>query len=239
MSIKRLKERLRTIDGGKMLDVATSEGGYTEFLATNLRSYTSITGVDIAADRIEKARQNVPLERVSFAVMDAADLDFEDASFDTVAMSHSLHHLAEVPQVLAEVMRVLKSGGLLILQEMYQDHQTEPQLTGMYIHHWIAAIDTALGTQHHEVTLTRRKIEEYVETLDLTDAEYFELLPEKTDPFDSTEIKALKQACDTYAERLGSDRRFVGLLKKGELLKRRLDEVGVLPPNILCALGRK
>jgi len=41
--------------------------------------------------------------------------------------------------------RGLGSGGYLIIRETHQDVQTEPQRTDMYIHHWVAEVDSALN----------------------------------------------------------------------------------------------
>ena len=46
--------------------------------------------------------------------MNAENLQFEDESFDTVCIPHSLHHLASINKVLAEMKRVLKKYGNFI-----------------------------------------------------------------------------------------------------------------------------
>ncbi len=52
---------------------------------------------------------------------------------------------------------MLKPGGHLFLSEMHRDGQTEPQLTVVYLHHSVAAVDTALGVLHKR-TLTRQEL---------------------------------------------------------------------------------
>jgi len=56
--------------------------------------------------------------------MDAREMAFADASFYTVCISNSLHHMADLERVLAEMARVLRPKGRFIVAEMYCDGQT-------------------------------------------------------------------------------------------------------------------
>jgi ubiquinone/menaquinone biosynthesis C-methylase UbiE len=85
-----------------------------------------VSGIDISqpyitdlAKRAEKA--GYAAERCDFRVMDAHKLDYPDASFDLVVGYGILHHLD--PKVaLAEISRVLKPHGRVLLQEPLADH---------------------------------------------------------------------------------------------------------------------
>lgn len=52
--------------------------------------------------------------KVSTAACDAAELPFEDASFDLVLGHAVLHHLPDLPRAFAEFARVLRPGGTLL-----------------------------------------------------------------------------------------------------------------------------
>jgi ubiquinone/menaquinone biosynthesis C-methylase UbiE len=144
---------LNTIQGGKILDVATGRGGFIPFLLENIQKIEEIIAIDNNA-RGEVAFQAFKDQPVHFQVMDAANLDFEAETFDTVCIANSLHHMADLPAVLAEMLRVLKTGGTFLVYEMYRDGQQETQLTHVHLHHWWAAIDTGMGIPHNE-TYTR------------------------------------------------------------------------------------
>jgi SAM-dependent methyltransferase len=51
-------------------------------------------------------------DRVNFRTMDACALDFPDNSFDLVHSFHALEHIPEYQKAIAEIRRVLRSGGV-------------------------------------------------------------------------------------------------------------------------------
>ena len=57
------------------------------------------------------------LEGCEFVVGDAGVLPFEDGSFDAVITSNSFHHYPHPKHFFAEVKRVLRPGGRLILRD--------------------------------------------------------------------------------------------------------------------------
>lgn len=78
------------------------------------------TGVDFSDTGISVARQKFSDVTIDhrFQVADACDLPFEDASFDVVYSAHMLYHIEDAEaqrRALQEFMRVLKPGGLMIL----------------------------------------------------------------------------------------------------------------------------
>ncbi len=65
---------------------------------------------------------------------DASDLRcFRDAEFDLIYASAALHHTLKYPNALAELLRVLRPGGKLILAETYGNN---PILNGMRRLRW-------------------------------------------------------------------------------------------------------
>ena len=129
---------LSTISGGNILDVATGSGGFITFLSDNLEDFTEITGIDCNERTIEAARKVHSQHNIHFLLMDATHLDFPEGHFDTVCIANSLHHMADLPTVLSEMLRVCKPGGNFIISEMYRDGQSETQLTHVLLHHWWA-----------------------------------------------------------------------------------------------------
>ena len=98
---------------GETLEVAIGTG-------LNLPHYPAevkLIGIDlspemlaIARDRAEKLGREVELREA-----DAQSLPFEDATFDTVLSTYSLCNVPDDAKVVAEMKRVLRPGGRLIL----------------------------------------------------------------------------------------------------------------------------
>lgn len=65
-------------------------------------------------------------ERVRFQHGDALDLPFADGSFDVVWTQHSSMNIADKPRLYAEIARVLRPGGRLILFEVVAGSDEPP-----------------------------------------------------------------------------------------------------------------
>jgi SAM-dependent methyltransferase len=161
-----LKEKLAGLSGGRILDVATEGGWFINKLKDAFSDIDEVIGIDITDQDFDEARERLRGYPVSFVVMDGANLEFTDESFDTVAMAAGIHHLDDIPAVLSEMMRVLKPDGTFVLREMYRDGQNEKQMTDVLGSDWNAKIDRLLGIPHYP-TLTRQVIVEYAKGLGL------------------------------------------------------------------------
>jgi len=78
-----------------------------------------VTGIDASEDMLEKARAKVrehDLGHVeSLRQMDARNLDFPNDHFDTVAAMHIVSVVPEPERVVAEMARVCKPGGKIVI----------------------------------------------------------------------------------------------------------------------------
>lgn len=75
------------------------------------------TGIDLSEKMIEVARHKA-IPGVEFVQGDCEELPFADNSFDAVLCSMSFHHYPNPERFFANVCRVLRSGGRLILRDM-------------------------------------------------------------------------------------------------------------------------
>jgi ubiquinone/menaquinone biosynthesis C-methylase UbiE len=105
-----------------VLEVATGTGVQLVNLARrNPQGRTA--GVELAEGMLRRTRARLHkagLDRVELLQADARELPFPDASFDLVVNSYMLDLLPrdDIPRVLAELRRVLKPGGRLVLSNM-------------------------------------------------------------------------------------------------------------------------
>lgn len=100
--------------GRALLDVCTGPG-WLAIEAAQLCPGMTVTGVDLSPAMVDLARATATSQGVAatFAVMDAARLEFEDASFDRVLCGWGLMHVPDPVTALSEIARVTRSGGLL------------------------------------------------------------------------------------------------------------------------------
>ena len=102
-----------------MLDVATG-GGHTALkFAPHVRH---VIASDLTPRMLEKARQFILEEQgarnVAFRQADAENLPFADDQFDLLTCRIAPHHFPDVNAFLRECARVLKAGGMLLLQDI-------------------------------------------------------------------------------------------------------------------------
>ena len=80
--------------------------------------------MDYSTDMLAKAQDKVRglgLSHVAnLSQMDARELDFPDASFDTIAVMHVLSVVPEPERVMSEIARVLKPGGKVVITNHFK-----------------------------------------------------------------------------------------------------------------------
>jgi O-antigen biosynthesis protein len=110
--------------GRDVLDVACGEGYGAALLGTRARS---VVGVDLDPGAVERARAEYGAENVRFETGDCAVLPLADASADLVVSFETLEHTAAQDEMLAEIRRVLRPGGRLVIsspnKRVYSDER--------------------------------------------------------------------------------------------------------------------
>lgn len=96
----------------KVLDAGCGEGHLIEYLHKT-KPNNEYYGADVTEVAITKAKERCPW--ASFTLTDLADLNFPDESFDVVICTEVLEHIYEYEKVIDQLKRVLKKGGLLII----------------------------------------------------------------------------------------------------------------------------
>jgi ubiquinone/menaquinone biosynthesis C-methylase UbiE len=105
--------------GLDLLDVGCGPGTITVDLAARVAP-GNVVGVDSSADVIAQAtalRHQGGAANVTFSVVDAYALPFDDASFDVVHAHQVLQHVSDPVGMLREMHRVLRPGGLVAVRD--------------------------------------------------------------------------------------------------------------------------
>jgi demethylmenaquinone methyltransferase/2-methoxy-6-polyprenyl-1,4-benzoquinol methylase len=114
--------------GQRILDLAAGTGASSVALA---RSGAEVVAADFSPGMIaEGRRRHSGIPNLSFVEADATALPFDDDSFDTVTMSFGLRNVNEPRTALAELLRVTRPGGRLVICEF--SHPPSASFNGLY-----------------------------------------------------------------------------------------------------------
>jgi SAM-dependent methyltransferase len=114
----RTAELLRARPGGRYLEVGTGTG--SDALAFAARFGVDVVGVDVSETMVAEARRRGLAEAF---VADAGALPFADMTFDGSWADRTFQHLERPERALAELVRVTKPGGLVVVVDPDYDTQ--------------------------------------------------------------------------------------------------------------------
>lgn len=124
-------------DSPRVLDVGTGTAQIPVELCRRSES-SQVTGIDLAGEMLKLGRLNIEhaglANRIRLEQVDAKQMPFTDASFDAVISNSIVHHIPEPIKVLAEMLRLLRPGGLLFVRDLMRppDAETVEQIVQSY-----------------------------------------------------------------------------------------------------------
>ncbi len=125
---RELGRLARLAPGTRLLDIGCGIGGPARTLAAEFGC--QVTGVELVESYYQAA---VALTgwvgmsaQVQFQLGSAADLPFEDNSFDVLWSQHLIMNIADKPALFQEMRRVLRPGGRLALYEGFAGPLSPP-----------------------------------------------------------------------------------------------------------------
>jgi arsenite methyltransferase len=121
----RLAELAGVTPGQRVVDIACGSGATALLLARELGCAT--VGIDLGARAIAQARHAAGAgERASFLVGDAETLPLPDAGFDVALSECSLCTFPDKPRAIAEMARVVRTGGKIAIADVTADLDALP-----------------------------------------------------------------------------------------------------------------
>ncbi len=142
---ERAADRAELRPGDAALDLCCGTGDLAFALRERVGARGRVVGADFS-ERMLAIAQDKAIERgypdVTFEWADALELPYSDASFDAVTVGFGARNLADLERGIAEMVRVAKPGGRVVILEITQPRR--PPLS-YFFNLWFDRIVPLLG----------------------------------------------------------------------------------------------
>jgi demethylmenaquinone methyltransferase/2-methoxy-6-polyprenyl-1,4-benzoquinol methylase len=112
---------LKYSEGSRILDVATGTGDVALEIALRTPRSVKITGADFCKEMVDLGAEKVAAspyaDRIDLKVAPCEDLPFANDTFDSITIAFGIRNVVDRKLGLAEMWRVLRSGGRMIILE--------------------------------------------------------------------------------------------------------------------------
>lgn len=120
---KDTMKKMNVQQGSKALDVCCGTADWTIALADAVGPSGEVTGLDFSQNMLKIGQEKVDqlhLKQVNLVHGNAMELPFADNTFDYATIGFGLRNVPDYMQVLKEMHRVIKPGGLAVCLETSQ-----------------------------------------------------------------------------------------------------------------------
>lgn len=104
------------LNGKRVLDVGCGKGRFAVAIR-QLHPQSELTGLDVSEKLLECVPSDINTRRGSML-----DMPFEDDTFDVVYCIEALEHAVRIEQAVAEMCRVLRPGGQIVIIDKNSEH---------------------------------------------------------------------------------------------------------------------
>jgi len=140
-AIRATMTAVNALPPGRILEVGVGTG---LALPLYMRKHR-VVGIDLSPDMLRRAEKKVTAEKLAniegLAEMDAANLAFSDSAFDAAVAMFVMTVVPDAPRVLAEMMRVVKPGGRVVIV----NHFSADGGLRAAAERWLSRFATSLG----------------------------------------------------------------------------------------------
>jgi len=148
---KRVPSLIDSKPGIKVLDACAGTGDLALVIASQCRDI-ELTGMDICPDMLEIARQKFKQagmeKRIDFMTADLRNLPLSDESFDYITAAFGIRNVPQVEKALAEMKRVVKKGGKIIVLELSMPaNPLFKPLYLFYLRYWLPLVGGTISGQ--------------------------------------------------------------------------------------------
>lgn len=232
--MKQLTDFFQDKQISSILDVGTGTGDFIPVLKDAF-PLGKITGVDPNIESLRTAAENYP--DITFNTMVGENLEFAANSFDVASISMALHHLPEIQQSLLEMQRVVKSGGWIIVSELFSDNLNPAQEVHKMFHHFRSSIDRILGVSHNE-TFKKKEILKMVGDSGIDIQLNFEFKKDVNMISNEQELEERVEKMKTMLESINGFPQYESLKPQIELFRERAEKYGFQPATKVVIVGK-
>ncbi len=124
---EQMIERSGIKKGMKVLDLGCGSGAFTTYVARAVGPAGKVNALDVQPEMLKQLEnklsrpENKDLNNIKLIRGNAYELPFDDGALDLVYMVTVLQEIPDRSRALAEVKRVLRSGGYLAVTELFPD----------------------------------------------------------------------------------------------------------------------
>jgi demethylmenaquinone methyltransferase/2-methoxy-6-polyprenyl-1,4-benzoquinol methylase len=183
-----LVRKISAVRPTRVLDIATGTGDIAIAIARQ-NPQAKVTGLDFSQEMLAEAKRRIAIElpytwqissdsngkaaarrNLELICGNAMDLPFESDSFDAVSVSFGLRNMPDYAVVLAEIYRVLKSGGLLLcLDASYPTAPVIKPAFRLYFKYWLPVVAQAIAKKPEEYRWLNDSTEAFLSKPELLD----------------------------------------------------------------------
>ena len=150
-----------------LLDVATGTGDMA-ITALRLLNPAKITGIDISEGMLkignEKVKQLNLADKIELLKGDSETINFNDNTFDAVTVAFGVRNFQNLEKGLAEILRVLKPGGKLVILEFSKpQNRLMKALYNFYMQAIVPAICNIFSKNPHAYRYLNKSIQQFPE----------------------------------------------------------------------------
>jgi ubiquinone/menaquinone biosynthesis C-methylase UbiE len=128
-AIRLLIEAGRATGTHRSLDVACGPGLVALAFASVVRSAVGLDTTQAMLDRARELQHQQKVANTEWVLGEAYALPFSDDSFDIVTCRFAFHHMLQPSATLAEMLRVARPGGRLVLCDAVASEHSEKALS--------------------------------------------------------------------------------------------------------------
>lgn len=113
---------------GAVLDVASGTGAFAIALAPLATQVVSFDATEEMQKRAKTTAREHGHTNIEFTLGDASSLPYSDSTFDLVVCRLAIHHFTNPGTIVAEMARVCKPGGHVVLADILGDDNSEQHM---------------------------------------------------------------------------------------------------------------